>query len=210
MKARCAVAALVSLFTLAGSAHAFPIILPRAGEVGVGLQGEYGAMTNAGNLGQEFGNGGILGVRLVYRMRYGRGMGLSFEELQYKSRHVTADSSGAFPAPFPGFDPVYRKSLNITTEGVDLYQFFRTRTRTPIYLNGGVGIAQVVGKTPDGGTIYPLEPDGYYLSAGAGLERFVYRSWALTASARYMGVFLDGSANTDFHASLGVILYAAY
>jgi hypothetical protein len=213
MKLRFAVVVLSSVIaciSLAGAARAFPVILPRAGQVGVGMEGQFGGFLKSGNLGKEFDNGGVLDVHLVYRMRYERAMGLTFEQLNYGSRHVTADSSGAFPAPLPAFDPVYRKSLNITTEGFDLYQFFRTRTRTPMYLKAGLGIAQVAAKTPDGGTIYPLQPDGYYLSAGAGLERFVYRSWALTASARYMGVFLDGSANTDLHAALGVILYAAY
>jgi hypothetical protein len=193
-------------------AHAIPIVLPRAGQVGFGVQGQYGAMLKSGNLGQEFGNGGVLTVKLVYRMRFERAIGLSFEEIHLQTRHPTADSSGAFPAPALGslVTPVDRRSLAIATEGFDLYQFFATRTKTPRYLDAGLGIAQVSAKQVDGETIYPLQPDGFYLAAGGGLERFVYRSWAVNLSARYMNVFLDGKSNSDFHAALGLILYAAY
>jgi hypothetical protein len=52
--------------------------------------------------------------------------------------------------------------------------------------------------------------DGVYVSAGAGLERFIYRSWALDLSTRYMAVFAGGKANHDLQASLGFIFYASY
>ena len=202
----------LALACTAGSAGAWTIVLPRAGQVGFSLQGQYGALTKGGNLGQEFGNGGTLAFRLVYRMRYERAIGLSFEELRLDTRKATADSSGAFPAPLVGslVVPVPRKSLAINTEGFDIYQYFGTRTRAQRYLSAGIGIAQVYAKQVDDETIYPLVPDGYYLSAGGGLEWFLYRSWALDASARYMAVLLDGKLNNDVHAALGVILYAAY
>lgn len=197
----------LGLAVATGRARAVTIVLPRAGQVGVGLQGQFGGMANSGNLGNEFGNGGILGVRLVYRMRYERALGLSFEELSLDSRSPGADSTGAFPAAYP---LINRKSISINTEGIDIYQFFSTRTRTPKFVNAGFGMAQVSARQVDGETQYPLVPDGYYISAGGGLERFIYRSWAIDLSARYMGVFLDGKINHDVHAALGLILYAAY
>jgi hypothetical protein len=205
------VAALVASLG-ARPAGAITVVLPRAGQVGVSLQGQYGGMSKTGNLGKEFGNGGTMALRLVYRMRYERAIGLSFEGLRLDTRHATADSSGAFPAPLIGslVEPVARKSLAINTEGFDVYQYFGTRTRTPKFITAGLGLAQVSAKQVDGETEYPLVPDGYYLSVGGGLERFVYRSWALDLSARYMGVLLDGQINHDVHAALGVILYAAY
>jgi len=196
--------------SIAPPAGAVPIVLPRAGQVGFAVQGLYGGLTTAGNLGQEFGSGGTLAVRMIYRMRYERAIGLSFEELRLGTRQATADSSGAFPAPAPTFLPVARQQLAVNTEGLDLYQYFGTRTKTPLYLNAGLGLAQVAATQVDGVTVYPLVPDGYYLSAGVGLERFLYRSWALDASVRYMAILLDGSVNHDIHACLGVVLYAAY
>jgi hypothetical protein len=212
MKGMFAVVVVLLASLAAGSAGAVTVVLPRAGQVGVSLQGQYGGMTKGGNLGTEFGYGGNLAVRLVYRMRYERAIGLSFEGLNLDTRAATADSSGAFPAPILGslVVPVARKSLAITTEGFDIYQFFGTRTKTPRFINAGLGLAQVSSKQVDGETIYPLVPDGYYLSVGGGFERFFYRSWALDVSARYMGVLLDGKLNNDVHAAVGVILYAAY
>mgnify|MGYP003693672199 CR=1 FL=1 len=48
------------------------------------------------------------------------------------------------------------------------------------------------------------------MSAGAGVERFFYRSWAIDASTRFFSVFHDGTANYDFQASIGLIVYATY
>lgn len=194
------------------TAGAVTVLLPRAGQVGVSLQGQFGGMSKSGNLGKEFGSGGVMAVRLVYRMRFERAIGLSFEGLRFNTRQETADSSGAFPAPLLGslVEPVARKSLSITTEGFDLYQFFGTRTKTPKFLSAGVGLAQVTAKQVDGETVYPLVPDGYYLSVGGGFERFFYRSWAFDVSTRYMGILLDGKLNHDVHVAAGLILYAAY
>ena len=205
------IAALVAHLA-ANTAGAVPIVLPRAGQVGFGVQGQFGTLAKGGNLGKEFGNGGTMAVRMVYRMRFERAIGLSFEGLRYDTRHETADSSGAFPAPGLGSlaTPIARKSLAVNTEGLDIYQFFGTRTKTHKFLDAGLGIAQVYAKQVDGEIVYPLVPDGYYMSAGAGLERFLYRSWALEISARYMAVLLDGKMNNDVHAAVGVILYAAY
>ncbi len=212
MKRSLAVVVAIALAVAARPAGAWPIVLPRAGQVGFGLDGTYGAFVNGGNLGSEFGHGGVLAMRLVYRMRYERAIGLSFEEVKLDTRHETADSSGAFPAPLlgSGIPPIPRKSLLITTEGFDLYQYFGTRTKTHRFLRAGLGLAQVSAKQVDGETIYPLTPDGFYLMGGAGIERFVYRSWAVDAGARYMALILDGKVNHDIRAQLGLVLYAAY
>ena len=49
-----------------------------------------------------------------------------------------------------------------------------------------------------------------FLGAGAGFERFVYRSWAVDGSARYSAIFLDGTTNHEVQFALGMIFYAAY
>ena len=48
----------------AGVAHAAAqVILPRPGQVGFSLQGQYGTLLSSGNLGDEFGSGPGLAVR---------------------------------------------------------------------------------------------------------------------------------------------------
>ena len=54
----------------AGSAQAASVVvLPRPGQVGVSLSGLYGTLLKAGNVGDQFGNGPGIAVRLRYRMR---------------------------------------------------------------------------------------------------------------------------------------------
>jgi hypothetical protein len=202
-----AVATLMMLALLPGRSGAFPILLPRAGQVGVGLQGQYGTLFKSGQLGQEFGHGGGISVRLKYRMRYERGIGLSYESQHMTARRPRFDET-AFIA---NADSVTRSKLSIATAGFDLYQFFGTRTRTPRYLNASLGVAAPISaKLSDGETQYPLGGDGFYLAAGGGVEWFVYRSWAVDVSSRYMAVMMDGKVDHDVHVSLGMTFYAAY
>lgn len=203
--------ATVLVLAAATQARATNIVLPRSGQVGIGVQGQFGALLDAGKLGQEFGAGGNLAIRLKYRMRYERAMGLTFEQIKLDSRAPSSDSTRAFATPDPDHptqDP--REWMQATTEGFEVYQFFGTRTKMPRYVGAGVGLAQISAHLQDGGTQYPYFPDGYYVSACAGLERFVYRSWAIDLTGRYMGLLQDGSMNHHFHAALGMIFYAAY
>ena len=61
------------------AAAASSVVLPRSGQVGLGLQGQYGTMLSSGGLGEEFGTGGGLTVKVRYRMRYERAIGLTFD-----------------------------------------------------------------------------------------------------------------------------------
>ena len=70
--------------------------------------------------------------------------------------------------------------------------------------------APISAKLSDGETQYPLGGDGFYLAAGGGVEWFVYRSWAVDVSSRYMAVMMDGKVDHDVHVSLGMTFYAAY
>ena len=190
----------------AGVAHAAAVILPRAGQVGVGLQGQFGGMLESGELGKEFGTGPGLAVRVKYRMRYERAMGLSFEvrTLDGRGKLVT-------PSAFPvGIDSLPLKSLSLQTFGFDVYQFFHTRSRNQQYLSASAGLAKINAVGSDGDAVFPIAGDGMFLGVGAGFERFVYRSWAIDVSLRYSAVFLDGSANHDVQAAVGMIFYAAY
>ncbi len=182
------------------------LVLPRAGQVGVGLQGQFGTMLESGALGDEFGSGPGLAVRVRYRMRYERGLGLSFESQRLDARDPTSAQT-AFSALE---DSAKRERLNLTTAGVDFYQFFDTRSRTVKQLNAGIGLVQVSSRLSTAELQYPIAGDGFYLSAGAGIERFFYRSWAYDLGTRYMAIFHDGKVNHDLQASLGIILYMAY
>jgi hypothetical protein len=202
--AAVAFAALVSL-TVA-PARAVTLILPRNSQVGVGIQGQFGGMPESGELGNEFGTGPGLAVRLKYRMRFDRAMGLSFETRTLDGRGKFLLSS-AFPA---GIDSLPNKSLTLQTFGFDVYQFFNTRSRNQQYLSASAGLAKINAVGSDGDPVYPVAGDGMFLGVGAGFERFVYRSWAVDGSVRYSAIFLDGSTNHDVQAALGMIFYAAY
>ena len=207
MKRFLAIAALVTACSLAAApARAVVIVLPRTGQVGVGVQGQFGGMPATGELGTEFGTGFGMTVRIKYRMRYDRGLGLSFETKRLDARGARSDET-AFPASPDGLP---RTALSLQTFGLDLYQFFGTRTRTQAFLSASGGLAKINSWVTNGDPVYPLAGDGMYLGVGAGVERFVYRSWAVDASLRYSAVLLDGKTNHDLGAAVGMIFYAAY
>jgi len=188
---------LLTALTAAPRAHAVPIVLPKPGQVGFALQGQYGTMFSGGNLGSEFGDGGGLTVRVRYRMRYERAIGISFESQTLNARSApVADTS--------------RTKLNMQLSGVDFYQMFNTDQKLQQMLSLGVGLAQLHYSLRDGETEYPEAGDGVYLSLGGGLERFFYRSMAVDASLRYIAIFENSKANHDLQAALGVIFYASY
>jgi len=208
MKGIRAAAVLAGVVLLgAAQAHAVTIVLPRAGQVGVAVQGEYGGLASSGELGQEFGLGAGLAVHMVYRMRYDRAIGLSFETRRLDARGAGEFGQTAFPA---SPDSLVRTALTLQTFGGDIYQFFGTRSRTQGYLSASAGLAKINSWVANGDPVYPLAGDGLYLGVGGGAERFVYRSWAIDGSARYTAILLDGSANHELQLSLGMIFYAAY
>ena len=190
--------AMVVGLLLAFEAHAASVVVPpRPGQVGFGFQGQYGMLMNSGDLGESFGSGPGLAVRVRYRMRYERGLGLSFEAQRFDVRD---------PAP-PESLYAYQE-LTTVTQGIEFYQMFGTRTHTTRMLSIGVGLEQNRVRLNDGETIFPN--DGLYLSAGVGLEHFFWQSWAYDLSGRYLAVFQNGKTNHDVHASLGLIFYASY
>lgn len=210
MKGILAAGAFVVLASLAGApARAANILLPRAGQVGVGIQPlQYGGLPEVGELGSEFGSGFGMAVRLKYRTRYDRAAGLSFETRRLDGRgHFVNPSAFLVGA---GADSLPLKAVTLETYGVDLYQFYRARARTQGFLSASGGLAKINGWSSNGDLVAPLAGDGLFLGAGAGLERFVYRSWALDLSVRYEAVFLDGSTNHDVQAAIGAVFYAAY
>jgi len=190
------VASLVGL-SLGVPARADNVVLPRPGQVGISAQGGYGTLFDTGVFGQDFGSGATLAVRLRYRMRFERGIGLSFESQNFDVR--TASSA----------DTAF-KSLNVILSGVEFYQMFGTRTKTTRMLSVGAGIAQESSELNDGETFFFPGSDGLYVSAGAGIERFFFRSLAYDFSLRYYALFKDGEANHQVQAALGLIFYAGY
>ena len=87
-----------------------------------------------------------------------------------------------------------------------------TRTRTVKLLSLGLGLAQLRTELNSDETELdgPTSGDGLFLSAGAGIERFFYRSWAWDLSMRYYAVFKDGEVSHDLQAAAGLVIYAGY
>ena len=196
------VIAMVSTVVLSTVAHAASIVLPRPGQVGIGMQGQYGTLLKAGDLGEHFESGPGLAVRLRYRMRYERAIGLSFESHQMDSR-VGAELVDSLSNP-----PARATQLSMIMTGFEVYQLFDTRSRTTKMLSVGAGLVQPSVKLETDETTYP--DDGLFVSAGAGIERFFYRSFAFDLSARYYAIFQHGKTNHDVQAALGLIFYASY
>src|SRR5689334_4470758 len=72
------------------------VLPPRSGQVGLGVSGSYGTFLPTGELGDEFGSGPGLSVRLRYRMRFERAIGLTFDAERMDSRDPGKNSPGAF------------------------------------------------------------------------------------------------------------------
>jgi len=197
------------LLTLSGTAGAKSVIVPpRPGQVGLSLQGQYGSFLTQGGLGEDFGSGPGLAVHVRYRMRYERAIGLSFESQSADARPGATFTDVVTGLPLSTSDPFAPAKATLITSGVDFYKLFGTRTTTTRMLSASAGLAQIHLTLNDKETEY--KPDGVYLGAGAGFEKFFWGSWAWDMSARYMAVFDDGSTNHLFQASLGLILYASY
>jgi len=195
--ARLAIVTSILGLCLAASAHADSVVLPRAGQVGISAQGGYGTLFESGVFGQDFGSGASFAVRLRYRMRYERAIGLSFESQNFDVR-TPSNADTAF------------KTLSLTLSGFDFYQMFGTRTKTTRMLSVGAGLVQANSELNDGETFFFPGTDGLYVSLGGGLERFFYRSLAYDFSVRYYALFKDGEANHQVQAALGLIFYAGY
>jgi len=213
MKRRTSAALLIAALALtalsaAPAGAASNLVLPRSGQVGLGIQAEGGSLLSSGDLGTEFGSGGGLLVRVRYRMRFERAIGLTFDSQRLSARE-NSGRAGAFDS-LTDAPAVLRDRLTFVTAGVEFYQLFDTRERTTKYLSAGAGLVQMSAHLTNGETQFPIAGDGMFLSAGAGLERFVYRSMAWDLGARYMAIFHDGQMNHDLQLQAGLIFYAAY
>jgi len=205
----CRLTITMMLLMLASTAGAKALIVPpRPGQVGLSVQGQYGALLESGTLGEDFGSGPGLAVRLRYRMRYERAIGLSFESQSYDTRPTAVFYDVVTGLPLPLSDGFAPAKATLITSGVEFYKLFGTKTTTTRMLSAGAGLAQVHLTLNDKETQYA--PDGVYLGAGAEIERFFFGSWAWDLSGRYMALFEDGSTNHLFQASLGLVVYASY
>jgi hypothetical protein len=184
------------------------IVLPRPGQVGVSVGGLYGTLLQSGNVGAQFGSGPGMMVQMRYRMRYERGIGLSFESHGFDPRAGETQTDFWDDSTMPADSATAYKKLNVYLYGVDFYQMFGTRTKTTTMLSVGAGLAHSVFDLNDGEQQFPFN-DGAYLSAGVGAERFVWQSVAIDLGARYHAVFLDGKVNHDLRFSAGLIMYAS-
>jgi opacity protein-like surface antigen len=187
---------------LAGAAAAAPtIVLPRPGQVGFSVGGGYGTLLKGGEFGDEFSSGGSLAIRAKYRMRYERAIGVSFERQGFSPRDPQPPDSL--------FAPV---SLTLQTASFEIYQMFGTRTRTVRMLSAGLGLVMASQKLRDGEEKLggSATGDGLALSLGAGVERFLWQSWALDLSTRYYAIFHQSAINSDFQVSAGLCFYAGY
>ena len=181
-----------------GRASAAKVVLPEAGDIGFGGLAQFGTLLKTGEIGDVFGTGAGMALRLRYRMRYERALGLTFE------RH--------------GFDPRAKSDtllapLNTTVilTGLEIYQMFSTRTKVTKMLSAGVGLTQVTQKLLGGETqsAGPGVGDGFYVSAGGEIEYFFWQSWAVDVSLRYHAIILHETVNHDVQIAAGVIFYTA-
>jgi len=209
---RLARAALLMLVTFA--AHAAParaassIVLPRSGQVGIGVSGSFGTFLPVGELGNEFGSGPGLSVKLRYRMRFERAIGLTFDAERMNSRDPSG-AAGAFDS-LTDAPAVLRDYMKMVTAGFEFYQLFNTRERTVQYLSAGAGLAQITAHLTDGETQVPIAGDALFVSFGAGFERFFFHSWAWDMNFKYKPVLHDGKVNHDLQAQIGLMFYAGY
>jgi len=195
---RAALAAGAALM-LAGNARGATVVLPRPGQVGIAAFGEYGTLLKRGEIGDDFRSGAGLGMRLRYRMRYERAIGLTFERQGFDPRVKTSVDS-------------LPKKLTLMCSGFDVYQMFGTKTRTVKMLSAGVGLAQAQQKLNDNevklrglGT-----GDGFFVSVGGEIEYFFWQTWAVDLSLRYAAVLIHESTNHDVQVAAGLIFYAGY
>ncbi len=182
------------------------VVPPRPGQVGLGISGLYGGLAKTGDFGDGFGAGPGVAVRVRYRMRYERAFGLTFEahNLDARSGIQFNDTNGDLITD-PQFEP---KRLDLGLYGVDFYQLFGTRTKTTKMLSVGAGLARASRRLVDGETDFP-NGDGYFVSAGAGVERFFWQGVAWDLGARYQAIFHEGATNHEIQVSLGLIFYAS-
>lgn len=198
---------------VAGSARAGVVIVPpRPGQVGIAASGMYGMLLKGGDFGNSFESGPGMCVRLRYRMRYERAFGLTFEQhgldVRQGALFEDPENPGTFLDPT---SPASARKLNLFLYGLDLYQMFDTRTKVVKMLSVGAGIAHPSRVDNDKNLNFSgtYANDGFYLSAGAGVERFVWQSLAVDLGARYHLVLHESKKNHDLQASLGLIWYAA-
>ena len=192
-----ALAAVAAMLWAPASAFGAKVVLPRPGDIGFYGVAQYGTLLKGGEMGNDFNSGPGFSVGLRYRMRYERGLGLTFE------RH--------------GFDPRTKSSadtaaskLTVLMTGAEIHQMFGTRTRAVKMLTAGVGLAQASQKLNSKETLLsgPGVGDGFYVSLGGEIEYYVWRSWAMDFRLRYQAVILNQSTNHDFQLGFGLAFYA--
>ena len=184
------------------------VVPPRPGQVGFSVQGQFGGMMATGGLGENFDFGPGLAVRLKYRMRYERAIGLSFESQTFEARSNPKFTNPEDGSPINPDTSIAPHKVTLTLSGFDVYQMFGTRTTLTRMVSGGLGVVQVHATLNDGETEF--RPDGFYATVGGGIEKFFYRSLAYDLSGRYIAIFTDGGTNHEFQAALGLVFYAGY
>lgn len=184
------------------------VVPPRPGQVGFSAQGEFGSMLSSGGMGGDFDFGPGFAVRLKYRMRYERGLGLTFESQSFEARANPTFTNPVDGSPIPPDTSIAPRKITLVLSGMDFYQMFGTRSTLTRMLSAGFGLVQVHATLNDGETEF--RPDGFYATVGGGLEKFFFRSLAYDLTGRYIAVFQDGSTNHQFQAALGLVFYAAY
>ena len=191
-------AAGATLLAVPGHALAARVILPKPGEIGFAGLAQFGTLFKGGEIGEDFRSGGGMAVRLRYRMRYERGLGLSFERHGFEPRVTSTVAT----AP---------QNSTLIAAGAEIYQMFGTRTRTVRMLSAGIGLAQITQKLNDGETQVSGRGvgDAFYIGLGGEIEYFFWNSWAVDVSVRHHVIILHQSTNNDLQFSVGLVFYAS-
>lgn len=170
----------------------------REGTLSFGLVGQAGALLGGGDLGEVYDFGPGLGVRLRYRTSRDAALGLTFEAQRYNAKEepVTPD------------DPEWIRSVNAIFE---YYQYFRVQSRSPRYLNFGVGLMQLRRRLETEEVDFP--GDGAIFVVGGGTEIWWGRVLSVDLNLRYNGMLrgVEGSSQYTHAAtvSLGFQFYTS-
>jgi hypothetical protein len=167
----------------------------RPGTISLGLQGGYGVVRGTSRLADGFDHGPSYAFRFRYMLSPSFALGFSFENQRFGNR-------GGVPSSEPGASDSTIHMSTVSAEGV--FFFHREREVTP-YLLGGIGHAapDIVDEVLGSARVN----EGMFLTAGAGVERFVRPRFSLDFSLRGYGLISNSEFTSFAQITAGIHLY---
>ena len=167
----------------------------RPGTISLGLQGGYGVVRGTSRLADGFDHGPSYAFRFRYMLSPSFALGFSFENQRFGNR-------GGAPSPEPGASDSTIHMSTVSAEGV--FFVHREREVTPYFI-GGIGHAapDIVDEVLGSARVN----EGMFLTAGAGLERFVRPRFSLDFSLRGYGLISNSEFTSFAQITAGIHLY---